>query len=335
MGNLLRRGLGGLALGLLLIAAQAVDPAELAFWQSVSKSNSPAEYRAYLEVYPDGVFAPLARVRAGAADAPAAPAAAPQAATQPAPQPTQQARLRLRSDKVRYVDGITVDVDVSMLRGGSNFVLAVVPADAPDTVKDSQMLALAGIPVRSGRQHLVIPGGPPGQDEVRLYYIPQFASSFAVAARAPVEVGPATAGAVLARDLAREALVSGSIGFESAHRDAPIAVEGEFLDATQDGGIDSQIRLLLGLTQYPMFIAVGTPGVVSDGFGSTGEVVCALGNAGGRALDYVARLRRGDYILIQGVPTTWQSAGPGDPVIIKDCAIIDSPDPGAALVSSR
>jgi hypothetical protein len=41
---------------------------ELAFWDAVKTSSSPADYRAYLEQYPKGRFAALARVRAGNAD---------------------------------------------------------------------------------------------------------------------------------------------------------------------------------------------------------------------------------------------------------------------------
>ena len=34
---------------------------ELAFWESVKDSNNPAVLRSYLEQYPQGTFAPLAR----------------------------------------------------------------------------------------------------------------------------------------------------------------------------------------------------------------------------------------------------------------------------------
>lgn len=44
-------------------AARAADPTELAFWNSVRESRSAEELRAYLQAYPNGVFAPLARVR--------------------------------------------------------------------------------------------------------------------------------------------------------------------------------------------------------------------------------------------------------------------------------
>ncbi|MCW5752449.1 MAG: caspase family protein [Alphaproteobacteria bacterium] len=56
---------------------------ELAFWESIRNSSNPADYRAYLEAFPQGRFAPLARVRAGQAvsavpsPGPAAPPARP------------------------------------------------------------------------------------------------------------------------------------------------------------------------------------------------------------------------------------------------------------------
>lgn len=39
------------------------DPAEVAFWQSVERGNSSADYRAYLDAYPRGMFVALARAR--------------------------------------------------------------------------------------------------------------------------------------------------------------------------------------------------------------------------------------------------------------------------------
>lgn len=38
---------------------------ELMFWRSIKDSQNPADFEAYLEAFPDGAFAPLARVRAG------------------------------------------------------------------------------------------------------------------------------------------------------------------------------------------------------------------------------------------------------------------------------
>jgi hypothetical protein len=43
--------------------AAAKADQEALFWESVRASNNPAELKAYLERYPEGVFAPLARAR--------------------------------------------------------------------------------------------------------------------------------------------------------------------------------------------------------------------------------------------------------------------------------
>jgi uncharacterized caspase-like protein len=43
-------------------AAQSVDK-EVVFWQSIQNSNSPAQFQAYLDQYPNGTFAALARAR--------------------------------------------------------------------------------------------------------------------------------------------------------------------------------------------------------------------------------------------------------------------------------
>lgn len=77
------------ALGAAPAAAPAPSPAasfaptelalELAFWDAVKDSRNPADYRAYLEQYPQGRFAALARVRAAVAPtSPEQPAAAAQ-----------------------------------------------------------------------------------------------------------------------------------------------------------------------------------------------------------------------------------------------------------------
>ncbi|HEX6156329.1 MAG TPA: hypothetical protein VFZ54_09925 [Burkholderiales bacterium] len=82
-----------LCLALLLSIAQVAGAqneelrAEMVFWESVRSSTDPADYRAYLEQYPNGKFAPLARNRLaalGAKPAAPAPSAAPAATPQPA-----------------------------------------------------------------------------------------------------------------------------------------------------------------------------------------------------------------------------------------------------------
>jgi hypothetical protein len=67
-------------------AASGSDAIELAFWDSVKDSTSAADYRAYLEAFPDGSFAPLARVRLAALS----PKTPPPEKAEPAP--ARQAR---------------------------------------------------------------------------------------------------------------------------------------------------------------------------------------------------------------------------------------------------
>lgn len=85
----MRAGLAALAFGVVVamatpMSAQETDPADLVFWQSITGSQDPAAYAAYLEAFPNGRFAPLARLRAGGTAAPPAAAApAPAARIQP------------------------------------------------------------------------------------------------------------------------------------------------------------------------------------------------------------------------------------------------------------
>ena len=73
---------------------RAADPVEQGFWDTIKGSNNPADFKAYLESYPDGPFATTARdrlqqieVRTVAKPAvPEPPPAAPQAAVRDCPQ---------------------------------------------------------------------------------------------------------------------------------------------------------------------------------------------------------------------------------------------------------
>jgi hypothetical protein len=54
------------------------DAIELEFWQSVQASGAVEEYSAYLDRYPDGIFAPLARERLARPDILERPQPAPE-----------------------------------------------------------------------------------------------------------------------------------------------------------------------------------------------------------------------------------------------------------------
>jgi uncharacterized caspase-like protein len=96
---------------------------DLAFWDAVKDSRSSADYQAYLDQYPQGRFAGLARLRAAAA-APAA--SAPVAAPTPTPAAVQLARADAPTQApptamVRWKQGSS---DRSLALGGASAVSA-------------------------------------------------------------------------------------------------------------------------------------------------------------------------------------------------------------------
>ena len=73
--------------------APRIDPAlEALFWETIQTSTATADYEAYLEQFPDGVFAPLARNRLAILNAAQEPAQEPTQGsdTAPAPAPANQ-----------------------------------------------------------------------------------------------------------------------------------------------------------------------------------------------------------------------------------------------------
>ena len=53
----------GLAAQATIAPTSVIAPAEIALWQAVKDSSNVKDYEAYLNTYPSGVFAPLARAR--------------------------------------------------------------------------------------------------------------------------------------------------------------------------------------------------------------------------------------------------------------------------------
>ena len=321
-----------LAVLLLPLVARAQDPAELEFWQSVQSDDTVAEYQVYLDSFPHGRFAALARLRIARLSRasetlppqPSAPQpSAPQSPAPPAPG-ANQAWVRPTKPRVGHVDGVTLDINAEPLRQSSNLRLAVLPADAPDTPADLTAFVELSTPVPPTRLHLSLPGGPPGRDEVRLYHIPPFADAFTVAARAPVITDPGLPGATLARDLVREAVRLGPVRFEAQHRDRPMLVEAAFLRVRPQtewnlqwfgpGGVRQTARQIL-------VISIGQPGVAADAAGSRGEVVCLLDATDPALLNRVAAMQVGTPVAATGIPTLWASASAADPVLLDRCAL--------------
>jgi hypothetical protein len=92
-GGMVARVLLAIALSLAAVtaAAQAGDPAEITFWESVRDSKDPAELRAYLQRYPNGTFAFLAQRRLAALESGSQPARSAAPAVVAAPQHQPQA----------------------------------------------------------------------------------------------------------------------------------------------------------------------------------------------------------------------------------------------------
>ncbi len=83
------------------VSGQAV---ELAFWQSISQSSDVADFKAYLALWPNGIFAPLAKnkiKRLNAASSTDTPPA-PRAGFQPAP-PPRVVKKKVSSGKIHNV----------------------------------------------------------------------------------------------------------------------------------------------------------------------------------------------------------------------------------------
>ena len=115
------------------------DRAEILFWESVRSSGTPADYRAYLERFPNGTFAPLARARLAApqpaptALAALAPVPVPQAPPAPAPpQPAAAAVRPTAAELARRVPHVSAaharsTADGYLAAPGPNRALAVNP----------------------------------------------------------------------------------------------------------------------------------------------------------------------------------------------------------------
>jgi hypothetical protein len=302
----MRKSAPVLALVMALAAipfAHATDQADLMFWQSVSNSHDPGEYRAYLQAYPNGQFAALAKIRLEyfAQQRGAAPSSAPAAASLP------QASIEPTHPVYRAIDRIDFDADASNLDSGSNFRMIVVPANTPDGVGDPSRFQQISTTVTAQYLHMSLPPGPVGNDQIRLLYVPQYGNHFVVAARAAIRVLPGTPGAMTTSQLVLDAKLSGQVPFEAKYRNRIIKLEGQFLRVetrTTWGGWDAAGRYHDPARYVEMYLgALGTPDAES---GAPTEVQClmVIDNA---ALARIAAFQPGSDVVVTGTPTTWDS----------------------------
>ena len=313
-------------------AAERASQEEVTFWKSVSATNNPAELRAYLNAYPNGAFVAIAQNRLGLLVPPAGTLPAGSLPQGPPPQPATAmpiaapalAHLWTSRPNFRLVDGVTLDLDTTGLRNASNLRLIVVPASAPLAITDPDRLALDSTAVPVTRMRLTIPSGPPGADELRLYFIPNTGTGYQLAARVPVTIEAGVPGAMLVRDLGREAARLGPIRFEANHRDRPMLIQGAFLNLRPSGEWNMQWFSGLPVEQLSrraLVMTIGQPNAAADVYGSTGEAVCVVAIPDATTLSLVSALNVGDPVLVAATPTSWGNARPSDPVVLQNCVL--------------
>jgi hypothetical protein len=226
---------------------------------------------------------------------------------------------------VRLVDGVVLDLDATGLRQSSNLRIVIVPVGTPDIIVDMNEYLQDSTSIDPTRLHLTVPSGPVGRDEIRLYHVPRFADVPVLAVRATVAITPGVPGAVLARNLAREAARLGPVRFEANHRNRPLLVQAAFLNLQPRLAFDPRWLAAYGVDLPPataVAITIGMPGIAPDEMGVLGDVICTTSADAEPILDRVAALHIGDPILVRGVPTTWSAATAADPIILKDCALM-------------
>lgn len=321
-----RPGLAVALVGVVLSAGAlaADDPADLAFWTSVRNSGNPAELQAYLATFPHGRFAELARIRLQALTATVLPTPALPATSMPTPNPRAAAvSLVPTKTRLRLIDPVVIDLDARALASGSNHRLAVVPAGTPDAIADPTAFANDSKGVPASRTRVSLPLSAPGPNEIRLYYIPQFGSTFVVAARASIEVEPSLAGAVLVSRLTREAGETDPVQFEAKYRDRAITVQGQFLRmySTRVDQLtwSSLLHSAVSVDKPYVAMSLGYLGAEHRPDGPPTELLCLMSVDDHAVLDRVAQLHPGDAVVLQGTPSTWGAAFGSMAIIFNPC----------------
>jgi tight adherence protein C len=104
--------------------------------------------------------------------------------TEPLPPPSEASVVPVQIS-VRAGDLVTVDADARALRDGSQHRVALVPAGTPD---DAAEAMYDGVAIAPDRVRVTLSAVAPGDNEIRLYYVPPSGSAPRVGARAAVAV---------------------------------------------------------------------------------------------------------------------------------------------------
>jgi tight adherence protein C len=120
------------------------------------------------------------------------PAASDKAA---ANKPAAPASVAPQQQVAAVGEPITVDVDARALAESSNLRVVVVPLETPEKVSDEATFFADAKDVAATQMQVTVVARSAGKSEIRLYSIPHFADSYAIAARAPILITPAAPGA--------------------------------------------------------------------------------------------------------------------------------------------
>ena len=98
------------------------------------------------------------------------------------------ATLTLSQTSVAVGQELDVSFDARSLSNDFDLRVVLVPATAPDTVGDANTFFTGAKPITATEGHVSLTARIAGPSEVRLYYVPHNATTFAVAARASVDL---------------------------------------------------------------------------------------------------------------------------------------------------
>lgn len=153
---------------MLALPAMAQDAGEIEFWKSVQNSKNPAELKAYLESYPNGRFAPLARLRLGqltgstppaaAAQQPQAPTAKEEAPSSPASSPAAPGSESTASETAPVVPEppkVEQRLTAAIRAGNVEAVKAAVAGGADVNAWDEQGLTPIGLAALLGKPDII------------------------------------------------------------------------------------------------------------------------------------------------------------------------------------
>ena len=112
-------------------------------------------------------------------------------ASAPAPA-VPPASMSLAQKTVAAGDSIAVTVDARALAADFDLQVVIVPANTPDNVTNAKAFFAQAKPVSAREMQVSLTARDEGRNQVRLYYVPHFGTSYLVATRAEITVTSAT-----------------------------------------------------------------------------------------------------------------------------------------------